>query len=251
MIQIFRRSFLAGSAAVLAAATVMRGTVQSAVAEQALDLGALLTYPFVVPTLPYAYTANGPSIDELTMHLHHDKHHLTYVTNLNTALKDHADLHAVPLRDLLGRVPNLPESIRTVVQNNAGGHANQTMFWQVMGGRGGTPTGPIGEAIARDFGSFDALKARFGKTGVSVFGSGWAMVLTDKAGKLTLVSRQNQDSPLMDGQQPLFGNDVWEHAYYLKYQNRRADYLAAWWKILDWDRINARYAAARAGTLAV
>ena len=251
MIEIFRRSFLAGSAAVLAAANVMRGTAPVAAAEQAVDLGVRLTYPFVVPPLPYAYTANEAAIDELTMHLHHDKHHAAYVTNLNAALKDHEDLHAVPLRDLLARTASLPEAIRTAVRNNAGGHANHTMFWQLMGGHGGAPTGPVGDAITRDFGSFDELKTCFGKSGAGVFGSGWAMVLTDKGGKLSLVSKPNQDSPLEDGQQPLFGNDVWEHAYYLKYQNRRADYLTAWWTVLDWDRINGRYAAAQAGTLAV
>ncbi len=249
MINLFRRSFLAGSAALLAA-PLARASATGAPSQPA-DLGTGLTYPFAVPALPYAYDANEPAVDAQTMLLHHDKHHAAYVSNLNAALKDHPDQHSVPLQELLLRVGSLPEAIRTVVRNNAGGHANHTMFWQVMGGRGGEPTGEIRAAIARDFGSFDALKTGFNKAAAGVFGSGWAMVIVDREGKLAVATRPNQDSPLMDGTHPLFGNDVWEHAYYLKYQNRRADYLAAWWTVLDWPRIEARYAAARTGTLAV
>ena len=248
MIDLFRRTFLAGSAALLAAPTLR---IQAASAAEPMDLGARLTYPFAVPPLPYAADANEPSIDAQTMGLHHDKHHAAYVNNLNAALKDHPDLHDLSLGDLLARVATLPEAIRTAVRNNGGGHANHTMFWQVMGGKGGEPGGEVGAAVARDFGSFDRLKADFNKAAAGVFGSGWAMVLTDRDGRLTLAARPNQDSPLMDGAHPLFGNDVWEHAYYLKYQNRRPEYLAAWWTVLDWSRIGARYAAARAGTLAV
>ena len=249
MINLFRRTFLVGSATLAATSTIRRAS--AATEGQPVDLGAKLLYPFEVPSLPYGYDANEPSIDRQTMGLHHDKHHAAYVNNLNAALKEHADLQALPLRTVLQQVPQMPEAIRTAVRNNAGGHANHTMFWQVMGGRGGAPSGDMAAAISRDFGSFDALKAAFDKAAAGVFGSGWAMVLTDKTGKLTLVSRPNQDSPIMDGLDVVFGNDVWEHAYYLKYQNRRPDYLKAWWGVLDWDRIGRRYGAARDGTLAV
>ena len=247
MINPFRRTFLLGTAALATATTLRRASAQ--VTPQPVDLGAKLTYPFAVQALPYVYEANEPSIDKQTMQLHHDKHHATYVNNLNAALKDHPDLHDVALKDLLGHVATLPEEIRNVVRNNAGGHANHTMFWQVMGGKGGDPTGDVGAAIARDFGSFTELKAAFAKAATGVFGSGWAMVSMGPDGKLALISRPNQDSPLMDGHQVLFGNDVWEHAYYLKYQNRRPEYLAAWWNVLDWSRIGDRYSAGRAGTL--
>ena len=249
MINLFRRTFLIGAAGIATAATMSR--VQAQTASQPIDLGARLTYPFVVPPLPYAYDANEPSIDTQTMQLHHDKHHAAYVNNLNTALKDHPELQDMPLQDLLAHLPSLPEAIRTTVRNNAGGHANHTMFWQVMGGKGGEPTGDVAMVIVRDFGSLDALKASFNKAATGVFGSGWAMVVTDRDGKLSLAARPNQDSPLMDGTHALFGNDVWEHAYYLKYQNRRPDYLMAWWNVLNWSRVGERYAAARAGTLTV
>lgn len=249
MMNLFRRTFLLGSAAVATTTTLQRASAQAAT--HVVDLGAKLTYPFSVPSLPYSYDANEPSIDTLTMELHHDKHHAAYVSNLNGALKDQPDLHDVTLRDLLARTQTLPEAIRTVVRNNAGGHANHTMIWQVMGGKGGEPTGDVAKAISRDFGSFANLKTAFNKAAAGVFGSGWAMVLMNGDGKLSLVGRPNQDSPLMDGHQVLFGNDVWEHAYYLRYQNHRADYLAAWWGVLDWSRIGERYAASRAGTLSV
>ena len=249
MINLFRRTFLLGTATLAAAPTLRRASAQAT--PQAIDLGAKLTYPFAVPPLPYPYEANEPSIDAQTMQLHHDKHHAAYVGNLNTALKDHSELQDIPLPDLLARILTLPEAIRTVVRNNAGGHANHTMFWQVMGGKGGEPTGDVAAAITQAFGSFADLKTAFNKAATGIFGSGWAMVLMDREGKLSLASRANQDSPLMDGTHVLFGNDVWEHAYYLKYQNRRPDYLAAWWNVLDWNRIGERYAAGRAGTLAI
>jgi Fe-Mn family superoxide dismutase len=209
------------------------------------------TYPFTLPPLPYAYAANEPSIDAQTMELHHDKHHAAYVSNLNAAVKDHTQVTALTLAEMLGRLNELPDAIRTAVRNNGGGHANHTMFWTVMGGKGGEPDGAIGAAINRDFGSFAALKTDFNKAGAGQFGSGWAMLLVDQAGKLTLVAKPNQDSPLIDGKTVLFGNDVWEHAYYLKYQNRRPDYLAAWWNVLNWPAIQQRYQAAMAGTLAI
>ena len=249
MTNLFRRTFLFGSAALATATTLRRASAQAT--PQPVDLGAKLTYPFAVPPLPYGYNANEPSIDAQTMQLHHDKHHAAYVSNLNAALKDMPELHDVPLKDLLARTQSLPEAIRTVVVNNAGGHANHTMFWQVMGGKGGEPTGDVGAAIVRDFGSFADLKLAFNKAATGVFGSGWAMVTMDRDGKLSLVGRPNQNSPLMEGHQVLFGNDVWEHAYYLKYQNRRPDYLTAWWNVVDWSRIGERFAAGRAGTLSV
>ncbi len=253
-----RRTFLLGAGALSAAASLTRAQAQTnpqtgsqAAPAAPIDLHAELKYPFVLPPLPYAYEANEASIDATTMHLHHDKHHAAYVSNLNAALKDHTDLQAMTLRNLLLHLGELPESVRTVVRNNAGGHANHTMFWQVMGGHGGEPTGDVGAAITRDFGSFAAFKTAFNAAGTKVFGSGWAMVASDREGHLTLIAKPNQDTPLMDGQALVFGNDVWEHAYYLKYQNRRPDYLGAWWNVIDWQRVNDRYAAAKAGTLSV
>ena len=207
--------------------------------------------PFTLPPLPYAPEANEPHIDALTMTIHHDRHHAAYVANLNAAVKDHGQLAALPLAELLGKLGEVPEGVRTAVRNNGGGHANHSMFWQVMGGKGGAPAGALAEAIARDLGGLAALQAAFNRAGLGQFGSGWVFVTVDRAGKLAIVARPNQDTPLFEGGRVLFGNDVWEHAYYLKYQNRRADYLAAWWNVLDWERIAARYDAARAGTLAV
>ena len=207
--------------------------------------------PFTLPPLPYAPAANEPHIDAQTMSLHHDKHHAGYVANLNAAVKDHPKLAAMPVQTLLAKLNEVPDAIRTTIRNNAGGHANHSMFWQVMGGKGGTPGGDLESAINQEFKSFDEFKTRFNRTGAGQFGSGWVFVTVDKAGKLGLLSRPNQDTPLMDGHHVLFGNDVWEHAYYLKYQNRRADYLAAWWNVVNWDAVAKRYAAAKAGTLEV
>jgi Fe-Mn family superoxide dismutase len=209
------------------------------------------SYPFTVPPLPYAAAANEPHIDAQTMELHHDKHHAAYVANLNAAVKDHPQVAAMTLAEMLGRLGELPEAIRPAVRNNGGGHAFHSMFWTVMGGKGGEPDGALAAAITRDFGSFTQLKGDFNKAGAGQFGSGWAVVLVDTKGKLSLAARPNQDSPLMDGKRVLFANDVWEHAYYLKYQNRRPDYLAAWWNVVNWPVIDQRYQAALAGTLAV
>jgi Fe-Mn family superoxide dismutase len=206
-------------------------------------------YPFAVPPLGYGFAANEPHIDAQTMELHHDRHHGAYVANLNAALKDYPQVAAMPLPQILGSIGQVPEAIRTAVRNNGGGHANHTMFWQLMGGKGGAPDGPLAQAIDRDFGSFEKLKDGFNKAGAGVFGSGWVMVLVERDGRLSLTTRANQDSPLMDGKHVLLANDVWEHAYYLKYQNRRPEYLAAWWNVLDWQRIAGRYQAAMAGTL--
>jgi Fe-Mn family superoxide dismutase len=250
MIDLFRRKLLV-AAGILAAAPAIKSTFSTPALAEEIDLAANLVYPFAVPALPYGYDANEPAIDAMTMQIHHDKHHGAYVSNLNAALKDHADLQGKALHDLLMNLGDVPEAIRTTVRNNAGGHANHTMFWQIMGGKGGEPTGELKAAIERDFGSFAKMQSDLNQAALKVFGSGWAMVLIDKDGKLTLVSRPNQDSPLIEGKHPLFGNDVWEHAYYLKYQNRRADYINAWWSVLNWPRIAARYAAAKAGTLAI
>ena len=207
--------------------------------------------PFLLPPLPYGADANEPHIDMRTMMLHHDRHHAAYVSNLNNAVKDFPELGGMPVQTILSRLNDVPEAIRTVVRNNAGGHANHTMFWSVMGGKGGAPTGDLMTAIDRDLGGVAPMQAEFNRRGAGQFGSGWVFVTVDAAGKLAIVARPNQDTPLMDGQRVLFGNDVWEHAYYLKYQNRRPDYLAAWWNVVNWDAVALRYAAAKAGTLTV
>ena len=207
--------------------------------------------PHVLPPLPYAPRALEPHIDAQTMTLHHDRHHAAYVTALNAALRDAPALAALPLHELLTRVGEAPEAVRTAIRNNAGGHANHTMFWQVMGGTGGAPSGELGAAIDRDLGGYEAMKAAFNRAGVGQFGSGWVFVTVDRTGKLAMVAKPNQDTPLMDGARVLLGNDVWEHAYYLKYQNRRADYLQAWWNVVNWEAVASRYAQAKAGTLTV
>jgi len=193
-----------------------------------------------VPALPYDYTALEPHIDEQTMRIHHDKHHAAYVTNLNAALEKHADLQGKSVDDLLKAINSIPEDIRTAVRNNGGGHANHTMFWEIMGPKGGgAPTGAIGEAITSTFGGFDSFKEQMNKAGATRFGSGWAW-LVETGGKLVVESTANQDSPIMEGKKPIIGIDVWEHAYYLKYQNKRPDYLAAWWNVINWDAVNKR-----------
>jgi len=203
---------------------------------------------FEVPPLPYDYNALEPYIDTQTMQLHHDKHHAAYVNNLNNALQAHAQLASWTVEDLVRRINEVPESIRTAVRNNAGGHINHSMFWQIMKPNGGgEPTGELGSAIQQAFGSFDQFKAAFNDAGVKRFGSGWTWLVLDRGGKLQVISTANQDSPLMDGMFPVMGNDVWEHAYYLKYQNRRPDYLAAWWNVVNWDEIARRYQQGRGG----
>jgi Fe-Mn family superoxide dismutase len=250
MIDKFRRAFLLGASALATAASLKVAVPGPARADE-IDLNAKLTYPFSVPALPYAYNTNEPAIDALTMQLHHEKHHAAYVNNLNAALKDSIEFHDRPLHELLAHLADLPETIRATVRNNAGGHANHSMFWQLMGGKGGKAEGELAAAITRDFGSLEKLQADFNQAAARVFGSGWAMVVVDPQGKLSLVARPNQDSPLIDGQRVLLGNDVWEHAYYLKYQNRRVDYLSAWWSVLNWPRIGARYGAAKSGSLTI
>ncbi len=200
---------------------------------------------FTLPDLPYAEDALEPTIDAQTMNIHRTKHHQAYVTNLNKALAGTAWENA-SIEDICRQIDQVPENIRTAVRNNGGGHANHSLFWQIMGpGKGGSPSGALGDAIAAKFGSFDEFKAKFKQLGVGRFGSGWAWLALKPDGSIDAYSLPNQDSPLMQGDTPLLGVDVWEHAYYLKYQNRRPDYLDAWWNVVDWDAVAQRYAAAR------
>jgi Fe-Mn family superoxide dismutase len=193
-----------------------------------------------LPPLPYAADALEPHIDKQTMEIHHGKHHNAYVTNLNAALEKHPELQSKSVDDLLKNINTVPEDIRTAVRNNGGGHANHTMFWQIMGPNGGgAPTGAIADAINAAFGGFDKFKEEVKKAAVGRFGSGWAWVI-DNGGKLVVESSANQDSPLMEGKKVVFGVDVWEHAYYLKYQNRRPDYVDAWWNVINWAEVNKR-----------
>jgi Fe-Mn family superoxide dismutase len=193
-----------------------------------------------LPPLPYKHDALEPHIDAQTMQIHHGKHHAAYVTNLNAALEKHPALQGKSVEELVKGISSVPEDIRTAVRNNGSGHINHTMFWQIMGpNAGGAPTGAIADAIAGAFGSFDAFKDLFSKAAMGRFGSGWAWLVETDA-KLSIESTANQDSPLMDGKWPVMGLDVWEHAYYLKYQNRRADYVGAWWSVVNWAEINKR-----------
>ena len=198
---------------------------------------------FTLPALPYAADALEPHIDKQTMEIHHGKHHNAYVTNLNAALEKAPELQSKSIEDLLKDISKVPEAIRTAVRNNGGGHANHSMFWQIMAPKaGGAPTGAIADAITSSFGGFDKLKEEFKKAAIGRFGSGWAWLIAS-GGKLTIESSANQDSPMMEGKKPVFGVDVWEHAYYLKYQNRRPDYLAAWWNVVNWAEVNKRLQA--------
>jgi superoxide dismutase, Fe-Mn family len=193
-----------------------------------------------LPPLPYPSDALEPHIDKQTMEIHHGKHHAAYVNNLNAALEKHPELQSKSVEDLIKNINTVPEDIRTAVRNNGGGHANHSMFWQIMGPKaGGEPTGAIADALKSSFGSFDVFKEQFAKAAAGRFGSGWAWVI-DQGGKLAIESTPNQDSPLMDGKKPVFGIDVWEHAYYLKYQNRRPDYVTAWWNVINWAEVNKR-----------
>jgi len=193
-----------------------------------------------LPPLPYPSDALEPHIDKQTMEIHHGKHHNAYVTNLNAALDKHPEFQSKSLEDLLKGLSSVPEDIRTAVRNNGGGHWNHSMFWQIMGPKaGGQPTGAIADAITSSFGSFDKFKEEVKKAGVGRFGSGWAWVISS-GGKLTVESSANQDTPVMDGKKVVFGVDVWEHAYYLKYQNRRPDYIDAWWNVVNWTEVNKR-----------
>ena len=199
-----------------------------------------------VPPLPYDYAALEPYIDAQTMTLHHDKHHATYVTNLNNALQKYPQLQNKSPEELIRDIKSVPDDIRTAVRNNGGGHVNHSMFWKIMKPKGGgAPTGKIADEIKSVFGSFEDFQKLFNDTGTKQFGSGWVWLVRNSGGKLQVLSTPNQDSPMMDGHYPIMGNDVWEHAYYLKYQNKRADYLAAWWNVVNWDEINKRFQAGK------
>lgn len=208
--------------------------------------------PHTLAPLPYGFDANEAAIDARTMELHWRFHHGAQVNNLNAALRDQAELGRLPLDELLMNLSRVPENIRTAVRNNGGGHANHTMFWEIMGGRGGEPSGELAAAINRDLGgSFGEFRNRFNAASMGVFGSGWAFVTVTPSGQLAITTRPNQDNPLMGGERVLMGNDLWEHAYYLRYQNRRAEYVNNWWNVLNWDKVAERYAAATQGRLRV
>lgn len=199
---------------------------------------------FELPALPYDKSALEPHIDAMTMEIHHGKHHAAYVNNLNKALESAPDLQNMSIEDLLRNLINVPENIRTAVRNNGGGHANHTMFWNLMSPNGGgAPTGDLASAINAAFGSFDNFKAQFKTAATGRFGSGWAWLVVAPDGTVSITSTPNQDTPIMDGQTPILGVDVWEHAYYLKYQNRRPDYLDAWWNVVNWEEVARRYAS--------
>ncbi len=198
---------------------------------------------FTLPPLPYGYDALEPHIDARTMEIHYTKHHQAYVNNLNAAIEKAPELQGKSLDDLMRGINSVPESVRTAVRNNGGGHWNHSMFWQIMGpGKGGEPDGALGKAITSAFGSFAKFKEQFAAAAGSRFGSGWAWLVND-GGKLSITSTPNQDNPLMDGKTPILGVDVWEHAYYLKYQNKRPDYVSAWWNTVNWDAASSRYKA--------
>ena len=195
---------------------------------------------YELPPLPYDYNALEPQIDARTMQIHHDKHHAAYVAKLNGALEGHPDLASKSVDDVIADLAAVPDAIRTAVRNNGGGHANHTMFWQIMApGGGGAPTGKVADAINSAFGSFDSFKEQFASSAATRFGSGWAWLI-DAGSTLTVESTPNQDTPVMEGKKPILGIDVWEHAYYLNYQNRRPDYVAAWFDVINWDEVNRR-----------
>jgi Fe-Mn family superoxide dismutase len=204
---------------------------------------------FTLPNLPYAANALEPSIDAKTMEIHHGRHHKAYVDNANKALEGQAALASKPVEQLLREISKVPDSIRQALINNAGGHANHSMFWDIMGpGGGGKPSGPLADDIAKTFGDFAGFQAQIKQAGVSRFGSGWAWLVL-AGGKLQVLSTANQDSPYMNGQTPILGVDVWEHAYYLKYQNKRPDYIDAWWNVVNWNAVGKRYSEAKAGKM--
>jgi len=201
---------------------------------------------YSLPPLTYSYTALEPHIDAKTMEIHHTKHHQAYINNVNNAIKGKADLESKSVEELISNLNAVPEDIRTIVRNNAGGHANHTFFWSIIGpNAGGVPTGKIATAINETFGSFDAFKEKFAEAAIKRFGSGWAFLSLTKEGKLEVSSTANQDSPIMEGKKPLLGIDVWEHAYYLHYQNRRPDYIAAFWNVVNWQEVEKIFSAGK------
>jgi Fe-Mn family superoxide dismutase len=240
-----RRSLLGLGAAAIAVSAAPKVWAQAAAPAPAAG-------PFSLPKRAYEAAALEPHIDTMTMDIHYTRHHAAFIAGLNAAAKDNGVVASTPIHKLIGDLMSVPEGVRTAVRNAGGGHANHTMFWEVMGpGAGGAPTGAVADAITKDLGGFDKFKADFEAGGLRVFGSGWVFVTVAADGKLAIVTKPGQDNPLMDKQMVLFGNDVWEHAYYLKYQNRRADYLKGWWNVVNWTKVNERYAAAKGGTLTV
>jgi superoxide dismutase, Fe-Mn family len=235
-----RRRFVAGTAALVAG-----GALSGRASAQAPS------GPFTLDPLPYPAGKNEPHIDARTMELHYGQHHAAYVRNLNAAVAQAGEAGKMPLQDMLANLSQVPEAVRGMIRNNGGGHANHTMFWQIMGGPGGEPAGELKSAIDRDLGGPAKMREAFNDAGARLFGSGWVFVTVARDGKLALVTRPNQDTPLMDGARVLLGNDVWEHAYYLKYQNRRPEYLGAWWNVVNWDKVAERYEAAKAGRLTI
>ena len=256
-----RRQLLQQSAALSAAGLLAQATSFAADPVKAAPTTAApataagktgIFFPFALPPLPVELNALEPTIDAKTMEIHHGKHHQAYITNLNTALREYPDLQKMSLHELLRANDKLPEAVRTTVRNNGGGHANHTMFWSIMRptgtqGAGGKPTGALAKAIDDEWGSLEKFQTAFNEAGTKLFGSGWVILASDKTGKLKLLSQPNQDSVVTAGFAPVMGNDVWEHAYYLNYQNRRADYLKAWWNVVAWDLVGNRYEAAKAG----
>lgn len=201
---------------------------------------------YELPPLPYDYNALEPHIDEQTMRIHHDKHHAAYVNNVNQALEGHADLTSLSVEQLMASLDRVPENVRAKVNNNGGGHANHTLFWEIMSPNGGgAPSGPVGDAITRTFGSFDQFKEQFEAAATGRFGSGWAWLVVNASGNLEIISTANQDSPISQGKTPILGVDVWEHAYYLKYQNQRPAYVKAWWNVVNWPKVNELYQKAQ------
>jgi Fe-Mn family superoxide dismutase len=242
-----RRGFFAHSAATLSVATAAAGILktETVTAQAAAGAAPAGNGPYSVPKLPYAYDALEPYIDARTMEIHHDKHHQAYVTKLNEAVAKHPKLGNKPVDELLRNLSSLPEDVRTAIQNQGGGHANHTFFWTIMGpNKGGQPKGELAQAIDKQFGGFDKFQAQFADAAGKRFGSGWAWLVKGKNG-LEVISTANQDSPLSMGQTPIIGVDVWEHAYYLKYQNKRPDYVKAWWNVVNWDQAAENYAGNR------
>lgn len=240
-----RRNFLVLLGSSISTATL--GSYQAFAQDLSKPVNLNTSKAFVLEPLPYNYNALEPYIDERTMQFHHDKHHAAYVNNLNAAIGKYPQLKTMTVEQMLKDLNSIPADIRTIVRNNGGGHLNHSMFWKIMKPNGGgEPTGEIATAIQENFGSFDAFKEQFNQTGIKLFGSGWVWLVLTKDGKLQITSTPNQDSPLIDGNYPIMGNDVWEHAYYLSYQNRRPDYLKSWWNVVNWEEINSRFKAAKA-----
>ncbi|MGH7493932.1 MAG: superoxide dismutase [bacterium] len=205
--------------------------------------GAASQYPFALPELPYAFNALGAAIDEQTMQIHHGRHHKAFVDNLNNALKNRADLHGITIVDLLANLEVLPTELRTVLRNSGGGYINHCMFWRMMSPQGGQqPAGNLATALKRDFGSFEAFKEKFAKSALTLFGSGWVWLVANGAGELSLMQTHNQDPPLASGKRPVLGVDLWEHAYYLRYQNKRAEYVENFWQVVNWEQCAENFA---------